>query len=77
VRVRAHVGRSGHMGRQIYGSHMVEEDERPNHAPPHERQHATDVEAAEILAPITRSSIRPSTPRRKPQPGRMVGPQEG
>jgi hypothetical protein len=30
---------------------MVEEDERPDHAPPHEGQHAADFEAAEILSP--------------------------
>jgi hypothetical protein len=30
---------------------MVEEDERPDHAPPHERKNPTDFEAAKILAP--------------------------
>jgi hypothetical protein len=40
---------------------MVEEDERPNHAPPHERQHATDFEAAKILAPCANHQIQHQT----------------
>jgi hypothetical protein len=66
------------MGRQIYGAHMVEEDEWPNHAPPHERQHATDFKAAEILAPCSNHQIQHQTlQRRKPQPSRDGWPSGG
>jgi hypothetical protein len=67
------------MGRQIYGAHMVEEDERPDHAPPHERQHPTDLEAAEILAPGGDHQIQHPTLRSRASSSliKMVGPQEG
>jgi hypothetical protein len=46
---------------------MVEEDERSDHAPPHERQHATDFEAAEILAPGANHQILHRTLHAKAQ----------
>jgi hypothetical protein len=58
---------------------MVEEDERPNHAPPHERQHPTDFKAAKILAPGGNHQIQHQTlhAKRKPQPGRDGWPSGG
>jgi hypothetical protein len=61
------------MGRQIYGTHMVEEDERPNHAPPHEWEHATDFEASEILAPRGDYQIQHQTLQSKAQTPTQLG----
>ena len=52
VRMRPHVDRARNARREIDRTHVIEEDERPDHAPLRERQHASDLEAAEVAAPL-------------------------
>ena len=51
--MRAHVDAAVDARRQVERADMVEEDERPHHAPLGERQHAADLEtAAQVAAPL-------------------------
>ena len=45
MRVRPHVRLAGQVGRQVHRAGVIEEDERPDHAPLPKRQDASDVEA--------------------------------
>src|SRR6185369_5068443 len=50
VRMRAHVDRARNAGREIDRSDVIEEHERPDHAPLMPGQDATDLEAAEVAS---------------------------
>ena len=53
MRMRAHIGAARKTGRKINRAHVIEEDERPDHAPLGEGQHAADLEAvAEFATPL-------------------------
>ena len=52
VWMRPHVHALGNAGRKIHGPDVIEEDERPYHAPLLERQNATHFESAEIAAAL-------------------------
>ena len=51
MRMRAHIGVTRHMRRQIERTHMVEEDEGTDHAALGKRQHAADLKCAKTAAP--------------------------
>ena len=52
VRVRAHVDGLRDTRREGHRADVVEEDERADHVPARERQHAPDFEAAEVAAAL-------------------------
>ena len=52
VRMRPHVDGFREPRREVFGPDVIEEDERPDHVPPRERQYAADFEAAEIAAAL-------------------------
>ncbi len=51
VRMRPHIGRARHRSGEFERPKVIEEDERADHATLRERQHAADLEAAEIARP--------------------------
>ena len=53
VRMRAYIDAARNARRKIHRTHVIEEHERPDHAPLRVRQHPSDFEAAEILAPLS------------------------
>jgi hypothetical protein len=48
--MRPDIDRAGHARRHVHRTHMIEEDEGADHAPLSIRQHAPDLEAAEVAA---------------------------
>jgi hypothetical protein len=46
MRMREHVNVARYADREFGWAHMIEEDERPDHTAPRDRQDAPDLEAA-------------------------------
>jgi hypothetical protein len=57
VRMRPHIHRSRDAGREIDRSHVIEEDERADHAAFGIRQHASDLKAAEIATALFNDDV--------------------
>src|SRR5262249_17458694 len=49
--MRAHIRFACQTLRQIYGSEMIKKDKRPDHAPLGIRQHASNLESAQVSTP--------------------------
>ena len=54
VRMRPHVDCARDARREIDRAHVIEEHERSDHSARRRRQHASDLEAAEVAAPLRR-----------------------
>ena len=57
MRMRPHVDIARNARRKIHRPHVVEEDERPDHAALGKRQHAADLEPAETFHPAIDDDI--------------------
>src|SRR5262245_19645322 len=58
MRMGPHIHRPGNAGSKIDGPEVIEENERPDHAPLNERQHAAHLEPAERLATLIDHEIQ-------------------
>jgi len=50
--MRPHIDAAWQAGREVYRSHMVEKDERPDHAAARRGQDPADLEAAKIATAL-------------------------